>query len=329
MKVPFALVVSLFFGSAKAWTVGRNLAKTKSSALFAASKDMELASPSSTTVVTLYDSVNSYYAGVARMALCENDVHFQSRYVNMPQMEQLEPWYLRIDPKGQIPSLTAAGDTVLTESRDIVRWGYGSDETQEEAKVLDQLYSECPGSLAWLSGSCKILLLKVIARSPAKKIVLPKKIRRYQKQEPDLFDVYEDKLAAMSQKHFSKDIGDVQKRIQAVVDWLEDERTRNGGEWLLGDQFGRADAVTTVYLNWIVHCNDVGAAPIAIPKGLLKYLEKAKARKGFEEAIGQYGDDAFVLTMIRQKNRKAGRVLGVVSVIGMVQIIRKVIGVFL
>lgn len=317
--------MSSFFDSVKAWTSGRSLSETKP-LLDAASKDEDLPSAFSAPATILYDSVNSYYAGVARMALCENDVSFRSRYVNMPKMEQLEPWYLRIDPKGQIPSLTTGGDAVLTESRDIVRWAYGSDETKEEAKVLDQLYSECPGSLAWLSGAEKIPLLNVLAHSPATKIVLPRKIRRYQKEEPNLFDVYEDKLAAMSKKHFSKNIGDVQRKIQAVVDWLEKERIRNGGEWLLGDQFGRADAVTTAYLNWIDHCNKVGAAPIIIPKGLLKYLEKAKARKSFENAIGQYGEDAFVLTMIRRKNRTVGRILGAVSVIGIVLIARKAIG---
>lgn len=118
------------------------------------------------------------------------------------------------------------------------------------------------------------------------------------------------KLAAMSKKHFTKRIEDVQGNVQATVDWLERRRTQSGGPWLLGGSFGRADAVASAYLQWVDRCNAYKAAPVAIPPGLAEYLVAARSRPSFHAAIGQHGKDAFVLTMFDAKNRLAGRVLG-------------------
>ena len=150
----------------------------------------------------------------------------------------------------------------------------------------------------------------------------------------DLYDIYQAKMEAMSKKHFSKDLKDVQFKLQSVVNWLEKEyisnrsNKKNGNDdevlwFFLGTkEFTRADVVVTAFLNWLTVCNErVGAAPIHIPDCLKDYLEKAKTRPSFHKAIGQYKEDAFVLTMARQKNRIIGRVLlGVIvsSVLGLV-----------
>lgn len=124
----------------------------------------------------LFDTVNSYYAGIARLALAESGVLFRSHHVSMPNSEQLAPWYMRINPLGQVPALQTEAGQIVNDSRNIVDWAYGSDESVDEREVLDQLYSEDPGSLAWLSGEAKIPLLWIVVRSPAMKIFLPRTI---------------------------------------------------------------------------------------------------------------------------------------------------------
>lgn len=258
----------------------------------------------------LYDTVNSYYAGIARMALEERGVRYTSQYVSMPNMEQLAPWYMRINPAGQIPALRTAAGEIVGDSRGIVDWAYGSEETPHEKELLDLLYAECPGSLAWLTGEATIPLLKVMVRSPAVSLMLPRKIRRLQAENPDLHDTYERKLAAALAKHFTKALPDVQARIQAAVDGLDAQLSRSGGPWLLGAAFCRVDAVAVAHLQWVERCNEYGAAPIALPEGMRAYLAHARERQSFRAAIGQHGDAAFVLTMIRDKNAAAGWLLG-------------------
>ncbi|MGK3735969.1 MAG: hypothetical protein ACI90V_002811 [Bacillariaceae sp.] len=63
-------------------------------------------------------------------------------------------------------------------------------------------------------------------------------------------------------------------------------------------KFSRVDIVTCAYLQWIVRCNEYGGN-IVIPNGLLLYLNRARKKyNSFQQAIGQYGEDAFLLTMI-------------------------------
>eukprot|EP00966_Prymnesium_polylepis_P047571 1101577-Prymnesium_polylepis.1 len=93
----------------------------------------------------LYDSVNSYYAGVVRMALAERDIDFSSYYINMPKQEQLAPWYMRMNPAGMVPALKSAAGEIVNDSRNIVNWAYGSKESAGEKEVLDKLYSEVSG----------------------------------------------------------------------------------------------------------------------------------------------------------------------------------------
>lgn len=259
--------------------------------------------------VVLYDTVNSYYAGLVRIALAENSIEFVSRYVNMQATEQIEPWYMKINPLGQVPALRTESGEIVNESRIIVSWAYKSKETSEEKEVLDQLYSEDPGSLAWLSGFAKIPLLKIMNKLPLQRLILPKMIGKLQAANPDLHEAYEKKREAMSKKHTSKRIEVVQGNIQRVVNWLEEKRQKSSGPWLLGSDFGRADALVSAYLQWISCCNEYGAAPISLPAGLMEYLALAKSRPAFHQAIGKYGNDAFVLTMFKKKNRKAGCVI--------------------
>jgi len=223
-----------------------------------------------------------------------------------------------MNPAGMVPALKSAAGEIVNDSRNIVNWAYGSKESAGEKEVLDKLYSEDPGSLAWLTGVKTLPLLKAMVKSPAMKVVLPRTIAKYQAQNPDLHDVYEKKLAALSKKHFSKSLAQVQANIQVVVDWLEEKRLKSRGPWLLGSGFGRADAVSCAFLQWILRCNEYGAAPIAVPEGMLDLLDRARSRPAFQRAIGQFGEDAFVLTMIRQKNRLAGRVLGMLVFLALV-----------
>ena len=257
----------------------------------------------------LFDTKNSYYAGIVRMALAERSISYTSQYVSLPKQEQLAPWYLRMNPAGLVPAFQAASGEIVNDSRNIVNWAYGTKESAAEREVLDKLYSEDPGSLAWLSGEKRIPLLKVMVNSPLIKIMLPKKIAKLQAENPDLHDVYKKRLEAMSKKHFSKSITQVQANLQSVVDWLEAKRQKGRGPWLLGSGFGRADAVAVAFLQWISRCNEYGAAPVEIPAGLLDFLERAKARPSYQQALGQYGEDAFVLTMIRKANGRAGCML--------------------
>ena len=67
----------------------------------------------------LTDIVESHVSKVVRLVLEEECIDYVSRHLDIHgSMEQLEPWYLRINPTGVVPTLVYRGRSVV-ESKDI------------------------------------------------------------------------------------------------------------------------------------------------------------------------------------------------------------------
>src|SRR5262249_40353587 len=77
--------------------------------------------PLKRTGAGLTDMLDLYHGGPganslkALLPLKENGVDFRSHLMNLLQVEQHEPWFLKINPNGQVPVLVHDGK-VLTES---------------------------------------------------------------------------------------------------------------------------------------------------------------------------------------------------------------------
>lgn len=68
----------------------------------------------------LYSAPPSYYSMIARLALDESSIHFDTHYMDIHiAKDQLSPWYAAINPHMTVPSLKD-GDRTLVDSRDIL-----------------------------------------------------------------------------------------------------------------------------------------------------------------------------------------------------------------
>jgi glutathione S-transferase len=65
--------------------------------------------------IILYDAANSPCGRRVRMCLIEKGVPFEIRWLNLGLMDQKQPWYLRLNPNGIVPTLVH-GERVLYES---------------------------------------------------------------------------------------------------------------------------------------------------------------------------------------------------------------------
>ncbi len=69
----------------------------------------------------LYSAPPSYYSMIARLALNEGNIQFDTRYMDIHiAKDQLSPWYMAVNPSMTVPSLTAA-DHTWKDSRDILK----------------------------------------------------------------------------------------------------------------------------------------------------------------------------------------------------------------
>src|SRR5690606_35009157 len=72
--------------------------------------------------VTLYHALPSLCSQKVRLALAEKGVAYRAREVDIgPSMENYEPWYVRLNPRGVVPTLQH-GDRVVTDSARILRY---------------------------------------------------------------------------------------------------------------------------------------------------------------------------------------------------------------
>ncbi|XP_064610832.1 ganglioside-induced differentiation-associated protein 1-like [Liolophura sinensis] len=79
------------------------------------------ASTSTQREITLYFSYGSYYSQKVLLALYEKDLTFTPHVVRLDDNEQLEPWFIKLNPKAEVPVLKA-GDKYVTESEVIINY---------------------------------------------------------------------------------------------------------------------------------------------------------------------------------------------------------------
>lgn len=64
-------------------------------------------------MLTLYDFGNSVCCQKVRVTLCEKGLEWQARAVNLFRSEQYDPEYLKLNPKGVVPTLVHDGRPVI------------------------------------------------------------------------------------------------------------------------------------------------------------------------------------------------------------------------
>ena len=83
---------------------------------------------------TLYHTDTSYYSQIVRLVLEEEGVQYKSRHFDIhSSMEQLNSWYLNINPNGVVPTLIYQGKPIV-ESRDISL--FVVEEISNEGRLL-------------------------------------------------------------------------------------------------------------------------------------------------------------------------------------------------
>ena len=206
----------------------------------------------------LYHHSLSVCSMKVRLALEEKGLAWSGRVIDiMRQQEQLEPWYLKLNPNGVIPSLEYRNGTtkVLTDSADIIRFIASLSEGntllpqgESDKQLLDKLIN--------LADDIDLQILSY-ARHPSmeksEKILNARitKSRLMAEQYPELSINY-DVCAQRSEKSKTfrvdkKHIKDVEESALAAIIFAEHKLQDNN--FLLGNSYTLADVIWTVVLS--------------------------------------------------------------------------------
>merc|ERR1719239_310198 len=223
--------------------------------------DIPTKSKEDDTKPTLYHTDTSYYSQVVRLVLEEEGIDYVSRHLDIHgSMEQLEPWYLHINPAGVVPTLVYRGRSV-TESKDvslfIVEKVSGTKkllpaELREQVLQLVELhYKETPVEM--LTMGTMLSSNKVMAAiGPRKLKSAIARLEKMKSDHPDLEAVIQAKIG--QKKEQQEMFSNPQKakelalgKVIAVLDHLE-ESLEKEGDFLCGPSYTLADTLFTCLL---------------------------------------------------------------------------------
>ena len=237
----------------------------------------------------LYHALSSYYSMIARLALIEGGIAYESAVIDIHlKMVQQQPDYVRLNPNMTVPTLVLP-DRVLDQSRDIAEYALGVNEATLDGDTkawLDLHYGYEVEQLTFGG---------LLARNRLARTMIPKRLDSVRRrlleraaQNPDLAEVYKARAEAFARRIRAFEPATVvrlaeTRRAEAIgfMDRLE-QTLSDGRAVLVPPAYGVADVVWTVFLG---RMEFVGmGAEIQKRPALARYWRAMQARPSFAPA---------------------------------------------
>lgn len=205
----------------------------------------------------LYGFPGSLCSQKVRLALAEKQVAYENRFVDIElRLVNYEPWYLRLNPRGVVPTLVH-GDRVVTDSAQIIRYVDGAfagpslvpKDSRERENMERWIEEQDRMEMRELSYASFKGVLGLALRRVSMPLRLWK-LRRLKSAHPDLAGVYqakiEDVLEWRATTADSREIAEIRSRVEAVLRRVDEQlgNTRH----LASDAYSLADVVWTCVL---------------------------------------------------------------------------------
>lgn len=239
----------------------------------------------------LYHFPLSPYSMRVRLALEEKGVDWESRIVDIVNMENYEPWFVSMNPHATVPALVR-GDEVIVDSGRITRHVDASfpgpqlfpEDTVSRGIVEAWVERAARFPLeivhAGLSGSS---LLRLDARMFGSRI---KKLRAFAKRRPDLESRYQAKIDDIEKKSVMAASPISREETEALVAGELDALSGalEGAEWIAGSAYSMADVFWTVVLSRLSMLGASGGFSRARRPAVASWWQRVRERPSFERA---------------------------------------------
>jgi tetrachloro-p-hydroquinone reductive dehalogenase len=243
--------------------------------------------------VKLYHYPLSFRSQVARLVLTECGIPWEGQVVDIgPLHENFRPWYMRINPKGTVPTLEHNGRHIV-ETIDIIRYVnenlHGKNlvpEDPEAAVVMDRWvriqdgFPERELTYGTASGLAAHLSRRGLAGRRRRML------RVLRERVPELRELYDAKLADVDRWQRTIDDTEEMDRIRGRLEQMLDELEEHiqGREWIAGEDYSLADAVWTVLLARLELLKLSGLWAHGKRPAIAAFYERVKQRPSFAAA---------------------------------------------
>lgn len=195
------------------------------------------------TELVLYDAANSPCGRRVRMCLLEKGLDFEIRWLNLGLMDQKQPWYLKLNPNGLVPTLVH-GERVIYESNVINEY---LEALQPEPRLVPEDPYERAQMRMWMAFELdwakpfRDAIYETMAKTRIKATgvtaeTLAGEITK-RTSNPFYLKFAKKVLTAPRDEELIRDRHTV---LLEKMDLME-ERLADGRQWLVGDRFSLAD----------------------------------------------------------------------------------------
>jgi glutathione S-transferase len=229
--------------------------------------------------VILYGFPGSLCSQKVRLALTEKGVAYEDRFVDIElRLTNYEPWYLRLNPKGVVPTLVH-GERVVTDSARILEY---VDEAFEGPKLTPEDPGERECMAYWIGEQDRVRMRELSYASfkgmlglVLRRVSMPlrvRKLRRLRDANQSLAELYDAKIEDVrgwrAQIRDEAEIAQIRRELEGVLRQVEEQlgKTRH----LAADAYSLADVAWTCVL---ARLKMLGLAPSLWGDGRLPRVE--------------------------------------------------------
>lgn len=243
-------------------------------------------------MLELYFASESLCSQKVKLVLAEKNLEWKSHLLNLLTFENLQPNYIRLNPKGVVPTLIH-GDQVVTDSAVIIQYldeqfphpklTPAEPALQEKMKGWIELQNQFP-MRELMYGNFRGIEGTVLRRSvQIKQKLLPHLMQAH----PEFQAQYEAKLKDVKQWNSTiqdrKKIDSINRKIEPILTRLETQLTQT--EWLCGATYSLADVMWTAVLSRLENLKFGYLWADNTRPALGAYLSRLKARPSFKAVI--------------------------------------------
>lgn len=203
---------------------------------------------------TLYHHGSSVCAAKVRFAMDEKELPWEGVYIDILKGEQFTPEYLRLNPKGVVPTLVH-DDLIIPDSTVIIEY---LDHIAPETSVHPSDPWERAQVRYWtkavdedLHPACGAVTFVCSHRHTVIKNLGPEGVKEFLASTPSISVTSNWKSQKDSIVRYGFESPGVAEKIHLYDKYLHkmEEALGNGDDWLVGNKFSIADIALTPYVN--------------------------------------------------------------------------------
>ena len=232
--------------------------------------------------LVLYNFPQSTCSQKVRLALWEKKIPYDDRIVDHRKREQLQTWYLKLNPNGVVPTVTH-GDAVIIDSSVIMEY---LDEVFPDTPMTPRDSVERAHMRKWL---------RYLEEVPTPAIRVPSfnnyLARRYDgmsdeeyRQMADNHPVRKHFYRRLNKTAFSaEETDEATDRLDAAAQRFDAALAAHGGDWIMGGDISIADAA---YLPTVDRMYDLGLGGLVDRRpALAAWYRRYEAREAFRKTF--------------------------------------------